>query len=155
MNASQHKLHDLVIVDACRHDYQLLLVDKAMRHVLCHFFSSGRQGLRAQGLPQGSHCLINLQLPDMPGIELLTSIRQRSPGSRLYLVSNTYSHLDERTARSVGPAAYFCKPIQATWLESCIFGGNRAAAISSPRPLFRPHGICCPCGQRDHSGLPP
>ncbi len=55
--------------------------------------------------------LLDIKLPDMEGIELLTFLKQMQPGTVIFIVT-AYASLETTTqALKIGASAYFTKPL--------------------------------------------
>lgn len=108
---------DLLVVDARAEDYDALHSPGALPIAL-RFFPTGHDALVSLAQAGDAAWLVNAQLPDMTGIELLRLIRQRRPGAHVSLVDDAYSAVNELGARSAGATAYLCKPPQPSWLAN-------------------------------------
>jgi DNA-binding NarL/FixJ family response regulator len=69
--------------------------------------------------------VINLQLPDMCGAELVERLRKGLPNLLVVVTSNIDGSLAERLARSLGVVAYWPKPLNGDLLDQVL-----AAAMS-------------------------
>ena len=112
------EMHDLVVVDSQPEDYQSLLAELSCWRVHCHLYSTGDEALRRTGVSTTGPWLINTQLPDMQGVELLKLVRQRVRTASVFLVSDAYNPQEEVAVRAAGATAYLCKPPSITWLHS-------------------------------------
>lgn len=109
---------DLLIVDARPEDYGALLRETEFS-VAAKLLPTGQSALAYLQHTPGGVWLVNIHLPDMPGLELLTLLRQRRPGASVSLVGDSYSTEDELAARSAGATAFLCKPAETSWLAEC------------------------------------
>jgi len=112
------ELHDLVVVDSQPQDYQSLLTKLSCWRVRCHLYFTGDEAFRRAGVSTTDLWLINTQLPDMQGVELLQLVRQRTRTTPVFLVSDVYTPQEELAVRAAGAAAYLCKPPCIAWLHS-------------------------------------
>ena len=133
MNTFNGEIHDLVIVDSQPQDYQSLLTELSSWRVNCHLYSTGDEALRRTGASTTGPWLINTQLPDMQGVELLKLVRQRVRTASVLLVSDAYSSEEEVAVRAAGATAYLCKPPSITWLYS--FTNTVRAGPARDQPL--------------------
>ena len=77
--------------------------------------------------------MINTQLPDMSGLELVRLLRRRLSGSPVTMVSDEYRVADELQVMRLGTAAYVSKPLDMHWVRE--FAQGAAAEQSSARPV--------------------
>ncbi|HEX6961043.1 MAG TPA: response regulator [Lacipirellula sp.] len=118
------------MVDLNVDDYQPLLASTPLR-----LFATGDAALRVYEPHVPSLWMINVQLPDMSGIGLLTLIRARRRREIIYLIGDEYRLEDELAARSAGATAYMCKPVCTGWL-ACHTPRCRSPAIrAGPAPF--------------------
>jgi DNA-binding response OmpR family regulator len=80
------------------------------------FVRSARAALRVDPALDPDLWIINMDLPDMSGLDLYPMIRSRFPGVPIYLVANQHTTDNEIRARSSGATMYFSKPLQSEWL---------------------------------------
>ncbi len=125
MIRSLHRDTKVYVVDRSPSDYRHLVDSAQDDEQTFAFFSDGRSALRVN--PSSSHAvwIINLDLPDMSGLDLYQMLRSRFPASPVFVVNDQYRPDDERAARMSGATLYFCKPIQQEWLDQ-----TRAKAIA-------------------------
>lgn len=136
MNTLNGELHGLVVVDSQPQDYQCLLAELSCRRVHCHLYSTGDEALRRTGVSTTDLWLINTQLPDMQGVELLQLVRQRTRTASVFLVSDVYNPQEELAVRAAGATAYLCKPPNIAWLHN--FANTARAGPARDRSLFPP-----------------
>lgn len=107
------------VVDGCPSDYRRLVheTDTLMAHV--EFFRTGQEALQSAKTRNAALWIINLQLPDMSGIDLQTMLRARGCKSPVILSGDEYRVNDEMTARSQGAAMYCPKPVPAEMVAAC------------------------------------
>ena len=106
----------IVVVDSHPNDYDAIAHSKEFGRVDFQFHRSGRSLLRDRDHDCPELCVINMNLPDMPGLDVYEMVCQRWPGVPVYLVGDDYRPEDEVQARSSGATFYFCKPLQREWL---------------------------------------
>ncbi len=118
MIARPKNLAHVFVVDANRDDYLGLsdsMIDEGYRLEVC---PSGRAALRMDPANPPKLWVVNMNLPDMSGPDLLSMLRWRYPGVPVCLVSDDYRVEDEIAARCSGAEMYLCKPIESEWLTA-------------------------------------
>ena len=108
----------IVVVDAHPNDYDSLASANSSSRVAFQFHRDGRSVLRDEGQSCPELCVININLPDMSGLDLYDMLTERWPGVPVYFVGDDYRPEDEVLARSSGATFYFCKPLQREWLSA-------------------------------------
>ena len=106
----------IVVVDPQPNDYDAILRNQSLSRIDFQFHGNGRSLLRDQTTEHPDLCVINVNLPDMSGIDVFKMVDQRWPGVPVYLVGDDYRPEDEIKARISGAMCYFCKPLQGAWL---------------------------------------
>jgi DNA-binding response OmpR family regulator len=87
----------------------------------------------ALGLARWCHpqlCMVNSQLSDASGFELLGSFRGELPEATFFLVGDRYREEDEFRALTTGSTIYVCKPVQAAWITACTLRENAQPSCS-------------------------
>jgi two-component system OmpR family response regulator len=134
MNTEKQFLSNVIVVDANCDAYHALAI--ALRphdvHVCC--FSTGRDALRTIGAFPSALWIVNIQLPDISGVDLLRLIRHRIRRCGIILVGDDYSAEDELAARAAGATAYLCKPASIAWLVGCWPRCRSPAIRAGPEP---------------------
>ncbi len=136
MNSTRRSIDRIAIVDPKLSDYQPLLAELEARIKSLQLFASGEHALRALDNSFAPLWIINVRLPDMPGIRLWELIRPRRRRASAFLISDVYCVDDELAARLGGATAYVCKPATPLWLEGRL-PRCRSPAIRAG-PLFIP-----------------
>lgn len=116
MIALPTNLPQVFVVDPKKNDYldlQSSMADSGYRVQVCN---SGRAALRIDAEQAPELWIVNMNLPDMTGPDLISMLRWRYPKTPICLVSDDYSVEDEINARSTGAELYLCKPIEPEWL---------------------------------------
>jgi DNA-binding response OmpR family regulator len=138
----------VLVVDATPPDYVRLAKWARQAGMRFHQLIRGQDALRAAATVTVHMWIINLDLPDMNGFELVERLQPRRRGSDLFLVADHYRREDELRALSLGVTMYLCKPARASWLRQWRPWPDRAAredagengagqAIEGPPPGFR------------------
>ena len=109
---------DVVVVDPQPQDYETLVLGASQWNLRIRLFTSGDEAIRAPTALFDGLWVVNMQLPDMSGVDLLLLVRERDPNAAVFLVGDSYDHEDEISARSSGSTAYICKPVHPAWLSS-------------------------------------
>ena len=73
--------------------------------------------------------IVNLQLPDMCGTELVERLRKGMPNLPVVVTSNSAGDLAERVARSLGVIAFLAKPVDATLLDQVLTWALRDSGV--------------------------
>ena len=110
----------VVVVDAYPHDYDNLAdqISRADTEVL--FVRSGQEALLACLTHMPALWIVNMDLPDMSGIDLQTMLRERGCRSPIALVGDRYSVTDEIEARTAGAEIYLAKPVHHTVVVAAV-----------------------------------
>ena len=116
MKSNKLSFRHLMVVDANCDEYHAFAIALRPHKVRIHFFSAGREALRAIGAFASTLWIVNFRLPDISGIGFLKLIRHRKQRCRIILVGDDYSVEDELAARSAGATAYVCKPASVAWV---------------------------------------
>jgi DNA-binding response OmpR family regulator len=116
----------VIVVDSNPSDYVRLAKWARQAGMRFHQLPRGQEALQAALRVAVDLWIINVELPDMCGFELVEQLQPRRRGSKVYLVGNHYRQEDERRAVSQGVTMYLCKPARRTWL-----GQRRAKAERS------------------------
>lgn len=107
---------DVIVVDARPADYVEMAARLAAQRVSFRFARTADDALRMAKHSPRAVWLINVCLPDMPGSELFSLLRERDPQLASYFVGEWYRAEDELQCRMSGAQAYVCKPAVADWL---------------------------------------
>jgi DNA-binding response OmpR family regulator len=109
-------LEHLVIVDSKPDDYTSLLASHEAPKAVFHFCTTATA---AQKFFAESHALwiVNLDLPDMPGLILATEFMHCFPDRRIVLVADRYCEATERMVRMHSGLPFVCKPARIDWLS--------------------------------------
>lgn len=130
MKSTQLRLRRIIVVDPKVDDYEPLLAWTPL-----WLFTTGDAALRAYDPLALRLWMINVQLPDVSGIGLLTLIRARQRRDIIYVIGDEYVLQDELAARSAGATAYMCKPVCAHWLASNMPRCRSPAIRAGPAPF--------------------
>jgi len=82
--------------------------------------STGAEALVKVGLHKYDLCLLDLNLPDMLGTELVRQVHQIDPGMRKLMVTGESSGIDARTAQNNGADGFILKPVNKAALISAV-----------------------------------
>ncbi|MCM0084468.1 response regulator transcription factor [Geomonas sp. Red32] len=125
---------------------QLLVVDgdPAIRRLVQHILGSrfnlsmaatGREGLAAAAVVQPDAILLDVELPDLDGLEVIRQIRGRSEVS-LMVVSEQNRERDRVAAFEAGADAYLAKPFGDNELRAQVDALLRRNRKSETSPVF-------------------
>jgi DNA-binding NarL/FixJ family response regulator len=101
------------IADAHRLDYEHLLADTKARQLEIRFFASGRELLHDWFAGAPDVCVVNLQLPDLGGFNIVEMLRPFPEGTTVCTLTDHYAAEEEIRALSLGVHSYLCKPLEA------------------------------------------
>src|SRR5438309_1749517 len=100
----------ICVVDSHPADYRGLSAACSRERTRVELFETGRAALRRHpGKPPGAW-VVNIQLPDIDGPDLMEMLRERFPGVPVYMVSDDNRPEQEIAARQSGADLYLCKP---------------------------------------------
>lgn len=117
MSLHLRRYSHIVVADPNPQDYQELAVQAGEQMWNVHFLTSGRAALQYSSWESVDLWLLNTQLPDIGGIELLRMLSERVRAARVFLVSDEYDVRQERLACSLGAGLYVCKG--TNWNLNC------------------------------------
>lgn len=106
------------VVDANADDYSELRENMTQDGYRVEVCTSGRAALRHDPTNAPELWVVNMNLPDMSGPDLLSMLRWRYPGVPICLVSDQFRAEDEISARCSGAELYLCKPVESEWLTA-------------------------------------
>ena len=116
----------ITVVDQRSDDYAALQNDMREAAIRWNFVSTGHDALHLVRIRPVDLWLINIQLPDMSGLDLCSMLKNQLK-SVIYMVTDRYDEKIEREARIRGAAMFECKPVQAKWIEHLMCVRNRGA----------------------------
>jgi len=88
--------------------------------------STAEEALVKVGLYKYNLCLLDLNLPDMHGTELVRQIHQIDPGMKKLMVTGESSGIDAQTARNNGADGFILKPVNKVTLISTVEAALRS-----------------------------
>ena len=121
------KQRTICVVDSAREDYESLIAAAPREGATVAFFDNAGEALRVAPRVKPELWIVNIELPDMSGLELQEMLRARCPGVPVCLVGDTYAPEEEIRARISGATMYFCKPIEGQWLLGTPTGAATGA----------------------------
>jgi DNA-binding response OmpR family regulator len=80
------------------------------------FLASASEALRVARTRRVDLWIVNLALPDMPGLDLCRMLRERRAAG-IFAVANQYSTEAEQAARVCGVSVFLCKPADCQWFD--------------------------------------
>lgn len=83
---------------------------------------SGVEALRLLAAGPQAVVLVDLHMPDMTGLEVLSFWRQRGGGQRAFIVSTDVSDRDRGKARELGAHGFLEKPVTVAALTEALRG---------------------------------
>jgi DNA-binding response OmpR family regulator len=123
---------ELIIVDAKLDDYEAFFDDIVACELRIRVFTNGEEALRQAPARDATFWVVNIRLPDMPGISLLKFVRRRQRRAGVIIAGDEYSAEDELLARAAGATAYVCKPPSSAWLQGFRLASGAHAIRAGP-----------------------
>jgi DNA-binding response OmpR family regulator len=130
----------IVVVDPQPDDYTVVTPWAEENNIQCDFVVSGLLALRVTRDRKPALWMVNVELPDMTGFDLLEMITDMLSGPLVVLVANEYRSEDELRSAEVGASLYISKPLERSWLETlhvavgdglfCSRGKNRTGSFA-------------------------
>jgi len=109
----------ILVVDPGQSDYDDLLRVAAAEGHDVRFFATGRAALRQKHEMRGGLVIVNVELADFNGFELVEMLQPFPKGTTVFLVANQYAAEDEVRAMELGIDSYLCKPLEGSVLYQC------------------------------------
>jgi two-component system, OmpR family, response regulator len=109
----------ILVVDPQPSDYDCLLPAAAADGCEIRFFATGRAMLHQSREMRGGLVIVNVQLPDLSGFDLVEMLQPFPQGTAVFLVADRYAVEDEVRALRLGVSSYLCKPLDGSVLHEC------------------------------------
>ena len=122
------------IVDPQYEDYHCLLELAASAGLNLGFTRTGHAAQRTGRLLGVDLWIVNTELPDMSGFDLLDMLRSAQADSTVFVVDDVYRFECEQQAMMLQAVQYLCKPVGASWLADW----SGAMHLTRARPLGVP-----------------
>jgi len=106
----------IVIVDECPGDYAIFRPLQQHGELELQFITTGSDALRRSQRSSVNLWLINTQLPDLSGFDVVEMLQPIPPGTAVFLIGNRYHSADELSALRLGVSKYLVKPLSCDWL---------------------------------------
>ena len=81
------------------------------------------------------YAVLDLNLHDGHGMELLTALQEARPGIRVLILTGYDSIASSLVALKAGAVGYLAKPVKAEQVVATLLGNDEAAAQPSERPM--------------------
>lgn len=98
-----------MVIDARPHDYRDLPLLAAERGLHVHFLTTGSAALQFMPRSLVDLWMVNTQLPDMPGLDIVQLLRERQVAGNICSVADQYHPGEEQAACCHGADLYVCK----------------------------------------------
>jgi CheY-like chemotaxis protein len=108
----------IVVVDPQPDDYTVVTPWAEENNIQCHFVVSGLMALRVARDRKPALWMVNVELPDMTGFDLLEMISDILGDPFVVLVANQYRSEDELRSAEAGATLYISKPLERSWLDT-------------------------------------
>ena len=119
-NLNQLHCPQIWIADAMQSDYENLNWTTLREKLNIQFFATAGLLLHAWRLGQPDVCLINIELPDFSGLDLVEMIRPFPEGTTVGLVAESFDPQTEIRALTLGVHCCLCKPLVIDVLRACL-----------------------------------
>ncbi len=138
MNHNDHHSTTVTVVDSHPHDYALFdpLVDSGK--LTLHFLTQGRLALRWSQQQEADLWMINIQLVDIPGLDLFEMLATTIERVPVFIVTNSYCAEEEVRALRLGATKYLCKPAAISWLATLRLPTRPRRTAKVRRPVRQP-----------------
>jgi DNA-binding response OmpR family regulator len=107
----------VVVVDPHVGDYVDLMQLAANNSWTVHLVRNGRDAIRAAAYVPADLWIVNVDLPDIGGLDVVEMLRPYISASDIFVIADTYHEADEMRALALGVAVFLCKPLDAAWLR--------------------------------------
>ena len=138
MNHNDHHSTTVAVVDSHPHDYALFdpLVDSGK--LTLHFLAQGRLALRWSQQHKGDLWMINVQLVDIPGLDLFEMLATTIERVPVFIITNSYCAEEEVRALRLGATKYLCKPAAISWLATLRLPTRPRRTAKVRQPVKQP-----------------
>ena len=135
---SLNQAKQVLIVDPKADDYNCLADLVESGSIRWTITSSGASSLRLVPSHRDALWLLNTELPDMTGFDLLEMMRSMAPELTIFIVDDTYHPERETQALQLSAARYLCKPVHRDWITGWRGLVNPAATKnqSTAKPFY-------------------
>lgn len=117
MSSIAQQQAQIVVVDPFPSDYAELTAEAEAHGVAWKAYTCGSDLLRSGDLRDVLCWIVQIELPDLGGVELLRMLSKCQPTTPALLVSNEYSQRAEVEVLSSGLGQYACKPLPMEWFS--------------------------------------
>ena len=136
MNQNDHHSTTVAVVDSHPHDYALFEPLVGAGKLTLHYLTQGRLALRWSQQQVADLWMINVQLVDIPGLDLFEMLATDLERVPVFIVTNSYCAEEEVRALRLGATKYLCKPAAISWLATLRLPTRlrRIAKVGQPQP---------------------
>jgi DNA-binding response OmpR family regulator len=117
MDAPQGSSILVVVVDPRVADYVDMIESATGNAWTIHFLRNGHDALRAAARVSADLWIINVDLPDIDGLDVVEMLGPYVSPSDIFVIADEYHESDEMRALALGVAVFLCKPLDADWLR--------------------------------------
>lgn len=132
----------LVVVDSDLQAYQSLVASAESGELKLTLTSSGRTALRLLPSFVDAVWLVNVQLPDMSGFDLLEMLQSLQHSLRVAMIDDQYDPNREQQALRYRAMQYVCKPMHPAWVDAWhgdAAGLSTNSAFANQSKPHQPH----------------
>lgn len=110
----------ILIVDVLGEASCHLLAQGSIPEIGLCFAHDANEAMRLARSRSFAHFIVNSELPDFNGLELLQLLKEMLPATPGAIFSDQYSREVEIAARNCGVTSYLCKPLSREMLEALL-----------------------------------
>ncbi len=107
----------IMVIDPSETDYEPLKAAGQASGIGFTFLATADEALRSPAPAGVLAWMINMQLPDMSGLELYQLLRSRLANVPVLMVDDQYDAAREVSVLTIGRLHYVCKPLDSSWVE--------------------------------------
>jgi DNA-binding response OmpR family regulator len=115
----------VVVVDSRPVDYVTFAPWARANVVEFRFLSSGLNALRMARAVKPALWIINVELPEMTGFDLLEMLRVTIEDQLVVMVADQYQSQNELRSAELNASFFACKPLDVSWFDKLLRGGTR------------------------------
>ena len=115
----------IVVVDSRPVDYVTFAPWARANVVEFRFLSCGLNALRMARAVKPTLWIINVELPEMTGFDLLKMLRGTIEDHLVVMVADQYQPQNELRSAELNASFFACKPLDVSWFDKLLRGGTR------------------------------
>ena len=115
----------IVVVDSRPVDYVTFAPWAKENDIEFRFLSCGLNALRMARAVKPAQWIINVELPEMTGFDLLEMLRVTIEEPWVVMVADQYQPQNELRSAELNASFFACKPLDVSWFDKLLRGGTR------------------------------